>query len=138
MLKDRSLNHDTLVTGTDPREAAVLVTRYLRENPAVKVVLATGQADTEGAGLAVEESFRDGDFFVAGFDLSPELIRLIQNGTISCTIDQQPYVQGFYPVVQLAHWCRYGLKPASIDAGVTVIDRTNVNVVSDLCQMGYR
>jgi len=83
----------------------------LKADPEIKVVICTGQADTEGAGLAIERHFRGKGYRAAGFDLSPGTLRLIKAGHIQFTIDQQPYIQGYYPVIQLALYCRYGNPP---------------------------
>jgi simple sugar transport system substrate-binding protein len=75
---------------------------------------------------------------VGGFDLSTETLRLIQSGVIAFAIDQQPYIQGFYPVMQLALRCRYGILPPNMDAGAAVITKANAAAVADLVKQGYR
>lgn len=62
----------------------------------------------------------------------------MHQGVIKFTIDQQPYVQGFYPVVQLALYCRYGIKPPSMDAGATVITKSQAAGVMELKAKNYR
>ena len=129
---------DTAVTGIDPEKAAKIIEAKLQGDPAIEAVLCTGQADTEGAGLALERRLGDAGYYCAGFDLSPEILRLIKDGAIEFTIDQQPYVQGFYPVVQLVLYCRYGIAPSSMDAGAGVITRDNVDGVMEFSARGYR
>jgi simple sugar transport system substrate-binding protein len=102
------------------------------------VVLGTGQSDTEAAGRALETGFDSGEYWSAGFDLSPETLRLIGAGHIRWTVDQQPYAQGFYPVVQLALYLRYGIVPSDIDTGAAIIDRSNVRDVLELSRRRYR
>jgi simple sugar transport system substrate-binding protein len=104
----------------------------------IRVVLGTGHADTEGAGLAIAEQFQDKGCWAAGFDLSPNILRIIQSGEIRFTIDQQPYAQGFYPVIQLTLLKRFGIRPYSIDAGSAMITASNVGEVIELNQRGYR
>ena len=70
--------------------------------------------------------------------MSSKTLQLIRDGHIRCTVDQQPYIQGFYPVIQLIHYKRYGLMPSDIDAGAAIINRGNVERISDLVQKGYR
>ena len=103
-------------------------TQALRENPDIRIVLGTGQSDTEAAGRALEAHFAGQGYWSAGFDLSPETLRLIQAGHIRCTVDQQPYIQGFYPVLQLTLYLRYGIVPSDIDAGAAIIDQSLVRV----------
>ena len=77
-------------------------------------------------------------YITAGFDLSPEILRLVRNGMIKFTIDQQPYVQGFYPVIQLTLYCRYGIKPSNIDACAAIITKENVKNIMNLSKQHYR
>jgi len=89
-------------------------------------------------GISLENDVGRDGYFCAGFDLSPRIIKFVKEGIVFCTIDQQPYIQGFYPVVQLTHTCRFGLKPADIDSGATLITRENIDVAAGLCDEGYR
>ncbi|WP_413992024.1 substrate-binding domain-containing protein [Labrys okinawensis] len=124
------------VTSHYPEEAARHILRILAQRPDISAVLATGQADTEGAALAAELMSRP--VYVAGFDLSPTILRLIEAGHLACTTDQQPYTQGFYPVIQLVLHIRYGLLPVDMDAGAAIIDRTNVARIGALSAAGFR
>jgi simple sugar transport system substrate-binding protein len=135
-LADLDIHWVEAVTGHHPDAAARHILDVLDQRPDISALLATGQADTEGAGLAVEQSGRG--LFAAGFDLSSGILRLIEAGHLAMTIDQQPYAQGFYPVVQLALNLRYGLLPVDMDAGAAVIDRSNAASVGALAQAGYR
>ncbi len=136
ILKDKDITWTVAVTGNSAEQSARSITKQLKANPRIRHVLCTGQADTEGAGLAIESSFPG--HTAAGFDLSLNTLRLIKAGHIRFTIDQQPYVQGFYPVVQLTHYCRYGIMPSDIDSGATIIDNNNVDRVMNLCEQKYR
>jgi len=126
------------VTGIHPEGAANVIARALAADPSITAVLATGQADTQGAGWAAERAAADARPYVAGFDLSPEILRLVKSGAIAFTVDQQPYIQGFYPVLQLTQYLRYGLRPASVDAGATIITRDDVDRITRLSAEGFR
>lgn len=128
----------TAVTGNTTAEAVATVTRELEKNPQIKFVVCTGQADTEGAGLAVEQHFAERGIVVAGFDLSPEILRLLNAGVIRFTVDQQPYTQGFYPVIQLTLYKRYGIMPASMDAGAAVVTKEQAERVLKLTEQHLR
>ena len=134
----QGISWTVLISGNDAVKGADVITKALKADPRIRVVLGTGQADTEAAGRALEASFAGDGYWSAGFDLSETTLRLIKAGIIRCTIDQQPYVQGFYPVVQLTHYVRYGLKPSDMDAGATIIDKQNVDQIMELTQEGYR
>lgn len=138
VLKTKNVRWTTIVTGNDSVKGAEVIAKALKENPDIRIVLGTGQSDTEAAGRAIEKYFPHQGYWSAGFDLSPETLRLIQEGHIRCTVDQQPYIQGFYPVIQLALYLRYGIVPSDIDAGAAIIDRSNVEQVIELTRKGYR
>ncbi|HYW79829.1 MAG TPA: substrate-binding domain-containing protein [Thermoguttaceae bacterium] len=138
VLKQRGIRWSVVVTTPHPEKARDIITAALQDNPKIKTVLCTGQADTEGAGLAIAENFRGKGYRSAGFDLSPNILRLLDDGIIEFTIDQQPYTQGFYPVVQLTLLLRYGIRPSDIDAGAAVITRKEAKGVIGLKARNYR
>jgi len=125
-----------VATGQEPKKGAARLREVLAAFPA-RALLGTGQGDTEACGLAAK-SLPEKNLYVAGFDLSPGIVDLIDDGVIACSIDQQPYAQGFYPVVQLALYLRYGLLPSSFDAGATFIDKSNVETVRQLSRQAIR
>lgn len=127
----------TIVSGMFAREATPMIARELADT-SIGGIVGTGQADTEGAALAVEQLPVEQRIPVAGFDLSEEILRLIRQGIILGAIDQQPYLQGFYPLVQLTHHARFGFAPVDIDAGAALVDADNVETVMTLCKEGYR
>jgi len=137
-LRSKDVKWTVVVSGNDSAMGAEVIADALSQHPDIRVVLGTGQSDTEAAGLAIEKHFPNQGYSSAGFDLSETTLRLIQAGHIRCTIDQQPYVQGFYPVVMLTHYLRYGLRPSSLDAGAAVIDRANAAEVLELTRQRYR
>jgi len=138
VLKRKNARWTVAVTGNGSVKGAEVIADALRENSDIRIVLGTGQSDTEAAGRVIEKCFPDKGYWSAGFDLSPATLRMIQQGHIRCTVDQQPYIQGFYPVIQLTLYLRYGIVPASIDAGAAIIDKSNVEQVIDLTKERYR
>ena len=48
---------------------------------------------------------------LATFDLSPEVLSAVRAGQMRFAIDQQPYLQGYLPVLMLAQDKRFGLFP---------------------------
>lgn len=138
ILKKKNVRWTILVTGNDSVKGAEMVAEALKQNPDIRIIFGTGQSDTEAAGRAIEKYFPNKDYWSVGFDLSPKTLQLIQKGHIRCTVDQQPYIQGFYPVIQLTLYLRYGIVPSDIDAGAAIIDKSNVEQVIELTKQKYR
>ena len=63
-----------------------------------------------------------------GYDLLPETLRAIFDGHVDFTIDQQPYLQGFLPVLQvfLDRYSAGLVAPADTNTGLTFVTRANV------------
>ena len=138
MLKGRGVAWKVICTTNEPKKAVELIAAELKANPEIRFILDTGQTDTEAAGVVIEREFPKQGYGAAGFDLSPEILRLIKAGVIRATIDQQPYSQGYYPVVQLTLYCRYGIRPSDIDAGAGMVTEANIERILNLTQKHYR
>jgi simple sugar transport system substrate-binding protein len=137
-LAKRSIPWKIAIAHSTAEGSAARIAELLTEDPSIQFICASGLADTEGAGLAIERNGLQGKLHVAGFDLSPEILRMIGTGVIYFTIDQQPYAQGYYPVVQLALYCRYGIRPSDIDTGAAVVTRRSLRADSHLSVLGVR
>ena len=138
VLKEKQATWTICITGTDSAKGSQIIEQELKKHPDIRVVLSTGQADTEAAGLTIEKSFAGKGYWAAGFDLSPTTLRLIKARHIRCTVDQQPYIQGFYPVIQLTLNLRYGITPASMDSGAAIITAETADQVLKLTEQKYR
>jgi simple sugar transport system substrate-binding protein len=96
-------------------------------------------------GVVAAETVRsmDGgaDTPVATFDLNPEVLDAVRNGRLLFAVDQQPYLQGYLPVVLLAQRARYGLFPAQGDVvatGPNFVTRDNAERALQLSRQSIR
>ncbi len=138
VLARKNVRTSVFIPGNDALKGMEKIAGILRENPEIRIVLCTGQSDTEAAGRAIEKYFPGKDYWAAGFDLSVKTLDLIEKGHVLYTIDQQPYVQGFYPVVQLTHYLRFGILPSDMDAGASVIGRQDIDRVKEWIRKNIR
>ena len=135
-LASRRVAVTRVVTGREPAKGARILGEALIRLDA-RAILGTGQPDTEAAGM-LARAHQQRKIYAAGFDLSPGIVDLIAEGHLDCAVDQQPYAQGFYPIVQLTLYRRYGLMPSSLDAGAAIVDRQNVELVRQLSKQSIR
>jgi simple sugar transport system substrate-binding protein len=68
---------------------------------------------------ALKRLDRLGDVPIGTFDLGPEVLDAVRDGRIAFAVDQQAYLQGYWPVVMLAQRARYGLSLAEGDVIAT-------------------
>lgn len=127
VLEPLGISVDVVGVGTNPGDAQTIITQYLLAHPETKAITALGQTPTNAAPPSMAEL--GVKLPLAGFDLSQDIARAIASGDLSATVDQQPYAQGYYTVLQLALKARYGLAPANYDTGGTgLVDASNVDL----------
>jgi simple sugar transport system substrate-binding protein len=90
-----------------------------------EAILCTGQSDTHGAGLAASFLPVAERPYVAGFDVCNDITNFIMQGLIDFTVDQQPYIQGFYPLIMLYQYKKGKITPFNIDTGNVIVDKQN-------------
>jgi simple sugar transport system substrate-binding protein len=127
------LGSQMIDSGIDPGEIKNKVLAYLRANPDTDGVLALGPNSAEPTIDALKENGMAGDIFFGTFDLSAGISAGIKDGIIEFAIDQQPYLQGYLPVVLLTNYARYGVVPAnSINSGPGFVTADNIEKVEAL------
>ncbi|MEO1443355.1 MAG: substrate-binding domain-containing protein, partial [Chloroflexota bacterium] len=131
---------DSPVTwAADPNLAIPSVTAALSANPETKLVAFSGgqvlgntQTYFEAAGL------EPGDVKAIGFDTNEFIIQGFADGWIHLTSDQQPFLQGYMPVLSICQTAKFGLGALNVDTGAGFIDVNNFEAVADLATRGYR
>jgi len=119
---------DLIGTGTNLSEVQTKEVEYLLGHPETKAIIGLGSSPLTVAAKAIEEA--NMKIPIGGFDLTQDIIDGIEKGTITATVDQQPYSQGFYAVAQLANYLKYGLWPSDMNTGgLGLVDKTNVDKV---------
>ena len=104
--------------------------------PGVDAVLALNNTGGEIAADVVPR-----DVLIGTFDFTPTVLRAIRSGRIEFAVDQQPYLQGYLPVVFLAERARYGLFPAQgevVPTGPNFITAANAAQAERLSLQGIR
>ena len=74
-----------------------------------------------------------GKIIVGGFDLVPDVLAQMKAGYIQFHIDQQPYLQGFYTVMEMFVWKVSGglVGPADINTGLKFVTKDAVGPYLD-------
>lgn len=124
------LGNQMIDAGQDPGEIQSKVSAYLQTNPDTNGILTLGPTSAHPTIAALDANGQAGAIFFGTFDLSGEIATAIKAGTINFAIDQQPYLQGYLPVVILTNLARYGVVPGnSINSGPGFITNDNIALV---------
>jgi len=114
-------------------------TGYVSSHPDVKLIIIDHGALTATAETYMRASRRrPGSIYIAGFDLSAATVDAIKKGYVGVVLDQQPYLQGYLPILQICLTKKYGFSGLHIDTGAALIDKTNIDFVAPLAKQGIR
>ena len=119
----------TIVTGSLESGEKTAIEAYFTGHPTTKGMYAVDGGDTaELAGVMQKLGLAAKGVKAGGFDLTEKTQKLLHEGYIEFTIDQQPYLQGFLPIIQLFLWQASGslTGPAEVDTGLKFIDKETV------------
>ncbi len=113
-----------LTSGEEAAEKAYLV----GVTSTIKGAFAVDAGSTEYLGPALASVGLAGKIPAGGFDLTPGTLTAINSGQIDFTIDQEPYLQGFLPVLYLYLFNLTGglILPPNTDTGLTFVTKSNV------------
>ncbi len=131
----RVIRVDDQASGT-PQRIARAIARYGSDG-VLTLNATTGGLALEAAGRLSQGS----DLTIGTFDLGPEVLDAVRRGKLLFAVDQQPYLQGYLPVVLLTQRARYGLFPAEGDlvaTGPNFVTRENAAKAIELSRRSIR
>lgn len=126
-------------TNADPVAGVSTFTGYVSSHPDVKLVVtdhggltATMETYLKAAGKGPD------DIYGIGFDLSPATIAAIRGGWTDLVIDQQPWLQGYIPILQICLTKTYGFSGLHVNTGAGFADKDNVEFLAPLAEKEIR
>jgi simple sugar transport system substrate-binding protein len=126
-------------TNKDPAAGTPTFAGYVSANPDVKLVVtdhggltATLETYLKAAGKGPD------DIYAIGFDLSPATTPAIQGGWTDLVIDQQPWLQGYLPILQICLTKAYGFSGLHVDTGGGFADKNNIDFLAPLAEKEIR
>jgi simple sugar transport system substrate-binding protein len=126
-------------TDADATSGVPVFTGYVTSNPDVKLV-----CTDHGALTATTETYLTAagkgpdDIYAIGFDLSSATAEAIRGGWTDLVLDQQPFLQGYLPIVQICLTKKYQFSGLHIDTGSGFAHKDNIEVLADLADKQIR
>ena len=132
-------NEIDAATNKDPAAGAATFAGYVSSHPDVKLVVtdhggltATMETYLKAAGKGPD------DIFGIGFDLSPATVAAIKGGWTDLVIDQQPWLQGYLPILQICLTKVYGFSGLHINTGSGFASKDNIDFLAPLAEKEIR
>jgi simple sugar transport system substrate-binding protein len=137
------VNGRARVLGVDVQDATQARRRIAQAIAAggIDGIITLGPGGATPALAALQAAGAERRIKLATFDLSPEVLEAVRDRKILFAVDQQPYLQGYLPIVMLAQRSRHLLFPAPgelIPTGPQFVTPANAARVLELSRRGFR
>lgn len=126
----KSITFNQIASGAELPQELSTIDAYSQGHPDLKGMFAVDAGSTEGvAKVMAKYKLKDKGVASGGFDLVPGTLDGIKNGHLDFTIDQQPYLQGFLPVLALYLYKLSGglVSPSETNTGLLFVTKDNVD-----------
>ena len=135
---DRQVSWERIDSGTDLAVTSDRVGAYLNAHPDTTAYFDTGFWCAGVARSLQDRGVAPGKVLLGGFDLVPEVLQQMQKGYVQALVDQQPYMQGFMPVMEAYLNKKVGLAPSDIDTGQGIVRPDQADAIMTLSAQGLR
>jgi len=124
----KPITFHAVATGAAVEKEQPAIEAWYQSHKEAKGMYSVGGGSTESLAKAMQKLGLVGKVHAGGFDLTEQTQKLLSEGYISFTIDQQPYLQGFLPVLELFLYKVSGTLtgPAEVDTGLKFINKETV------------
>jgi len=124
---------------TDPNSAIPVISAALAANPNTKILVHTGgQMLGNAEAFATAAGYGPNELLQIGFDTSPQVMSGFVNGFAHLTSDQQPFLQGYLPILSLCQMKVLGTGAINQDTGAGFVNTENYESVMELANAGLR
>lgn len=124
---------------SSPELLIPLVTGQLLAHPETKVMVFSGGQLLGAVPRYMEAAGKKpGEVKCIGFDLSPGVLEAFKKGYVQISSDQQPYLQGYLPILSAAFTKAYGFSPISYDTSAGLVTKDNYRQFESLVKAGIR
>jgi len=126
--KHSSITTHVIASGAAVPQELTVIESYLTGHPETKGMFAVDAGSTQGVAQTIQKHGAKEKVKGGGYDLLEITEKLLSSGYIQFTIDQQPYLQGFLPIVELyLYKASKGLTGiADVDTGLKFLDKSTV------------
>jgi simple sugar transport system substrate-binding protein len=135
---DRDIAWNEIDAGLDYGTSGDRFGNYLTGEPNLTAYFDTGFWDVGVVSVLKDRGIEPGKILIGGFDLVPDVMEQMKAGYIQYHIDQQPYLQGWAPVMQAGPIRDYKMAAYDVDTGSAVITPDQVPDIEELSKAGYR
>jgi len=122
---------------TNPSGMTSLVVGAMENAPDAKLVSFSGGQFVGAAGIYMKAAGKaPGEVKVIGFDILPAVVTAMEEDWAHLVSVQQPYLQGYLPVLSLCLQKKWRFSPLVVDTGTGTVSYKDVAAYAELVQAG--
>ncbi len=125
VLDANGIEWDELDGVLDEVQNKVTISAYLDVNDDVAAIIGLGNPASNPSSVEIGE--RGLDIPIGTFDVDTAAILHIRNGLTTAALNQQPWLQGYFTILNLYVKVVLGLNPVNVDTGTQVVTAANVD-----------
>jgi simple sugar transport system substrate-binding protein len=125
----KAITAKSVATGAAVTQEEPAIEAWYQSHNSAKGLYAVDGGSTESLAKVMQKlGLTSKGVKAGGFDLTEQTQKLLKEGDIEFTIDQQPYLQGFLPILQLFQYKVSGTLtgPAEVDTGLKFLNKETV------------
>jgi simple sugar transport system substrate-binding protein len=129
VLKAHGISVHAVATGAAVPGEESAIEAFYKSHTGVKGMYSVDGGSTESLAKVMQKLGLQGKVHAGGFDLTEQTQNLLKAGFIEFTIDQQPYLQGFVPALQLFFYNVSGTQtgPFEANTGLKFVTKDTVD-----------
>ena len=118
---DREVTWDKIDSGMDTSLTGQRVCSYIQGAPETTAYFDAGFWGA-GAGTCLRDlGYEPGQLLMGMFDIVEIVLDEMRQGYVHLTVDQQPFYQGFLPILQMYFMNKYGLSAFDVNTGKALL-----------------
>lgn len=126
-------------TNTTPASGGPTFAGIMAKNKNIKAVVTDHGGLTATAATYMKAANKKaGSVYFGGFDVSPATTDAITSGFLNLVIDQQPFLQGYLPILQICLTEKFGFSGLDVNTAGGFLDKDNVAIVAPLAKLEIR
>lgn len=139
ILAGKGFEIESVITGSEMTSAIAVIEAYLLANPGIKGIYGVDGITTPACSqVMLNHPELKGKVHTGGTDLIPITLQAIKEGYTDFTLDQNPYLYGFYPVIAAWLYLEYGIDPVNVNTGMSRVNIDNIDRMIELAEQGYK
>ena len=134
----KNVTWDTIDSGLDTSVTGQRICAYVQGHPETTAYFDAGFWGA-GAGNCLRDlGYKPNELLMGMFDLVDIVMDEMDKGYVHLTIDQQPYLQGYLPILQMYFMNEFGLSAWDVNTGKAFVYPSYVSEVRKYIEMGVR